>query len=198
MMEEICFIGLVFSGGFFGNHCKALVKQAKKYYNRTMLHLMLVEPEIPQNAGNVARTCAATGCALHLVRPLGFELSDKYLKRAGLDYWPLVDVTVHENFEEAEAALCGLPFFFFTTKARKGYTEVSYPADCVLVFGKETAGLPEELLLKHREECVRIPMREGLRSLNLANCAAVAVYEALRQNAFEGLQGEGQLHRYRW
>ncbi len=163
-----------------------------------MFHILLVEPEIPQNTGNIARTCAATGCTLHLVKPLGFEISDKYLRRAGLDYWSSVEVMVHENFAEAQAALEGLPFFFFTTKAERAYTEVSYPADSVLVFGKETAGLDEELLLRHRETCVRIPMREGLRSLNLSNSVAIAVYEGLRQNGFRGLCERGELHRHRW
>ena len=163
-----------------------------------MFHIVLVEPEIPQNTGNIARTCAATGSTLHLVRPLGFELSDKYVRRAGLDYWPLVDVQVHNSLDEVFAALKGSRFFFFTTKAKKTYADIRYEKGDVLVFGKETAGLPEELLVEHKEACVRIPMLEGLRSLNLSNSAAIAVYEALRQNGFEGLSSEGELHRLSW
>ncbi len=163
-----------------------------------MFHIVLQEPEIPQNTGNIARTCAATGTALHLVRPLGFELSDKYLKRAGLDYWGLVEVFVHDSLEEVYAALPSSRFFYFTTKAPRAYTEVSYRDGDALVFGKETRGLPEELLIKHRESCVRIPMREETRSLNLSNAAAVALYEALRQTGFGGLSAEGKLHRLSW
>ena len=164
-----------------------------------MFHVVLIEPEIPQNAGNIARTCAATGCTLHLVKPLGFEISDKYLRRAGLDYWHLDSVVVHEN---AEAFFAACPqdarFHFFTTKARRAYTEAEFREGDYLVFGKETRGLDEELLVKHPEECVRIPMREAARSLNLSNSVAVAVYEGLRQNAFDGLSGRGELHRLHW
>lgn len=163
-----------------------------------MFHIVLIEPEIPQNAGNIARTCAATGCVLHLVEPLGFELSDKYLKRAGLDYWKFADVRVHADFSSAAAEIGKVPFFFFTTKARRAYTDVCYPKGCALVFGKETAGIPEELLVEREEGCVRVPMLEGRRSLNLSNCVAIAVYEGLRQNAFEGLSSQGELHRLQW
>ena len=163
-----------------------------------MFHIVLVEPEIPQNAGNIARTCAATGCVLHLVKPLGFEISDKYLKRAGLDYWHFVDVRVHENFEEVQAELQGAPFYFFTTKAKKSYAEVAYERGAALVFGKETAGLPEELLVANQEGCVRIPMLGERRSLNLSNSVAIAVYEGLRQHAFEGFEQAGDLHRLKW
>ena len=162
-----------------------------------MFHVVLVKPEIPQNAGNIARTCAATGCVLHLVRPLGFELSDKYLKRAGLDYWGFVDVRLHDGIEEALSSI-GAPAFFFTTKAERAYTEAKFPAGCALVFGKETAGLPEELLVANRENCVRIPMVGERRSLNLSNCVAIAVYEGLRQNGFRGLEEKGALHRLKW
>ena len=168
------------------------------YYNRYMFHIILVEPEIPQNAGNIARTCAATGCVLHLVKPLGFEITDKYLKRAGLDYWHLVDVRVHESFEEVRAELGDIPMYFFTTKAEKSYAEVAFPRGCALVFGKETAGLPEELLIKNRAFCVRIPMLDGRRSLNLSNSVAIAVYEGLRQHSFEGFETQGSLHRLQW
>ena len=164
-----------------------------------MFHIVLVEPEIPQNTGNIARTCAATGCTLHLVKPLGFEISDKQLKRAGLDYWNLVQVVVHDSFEEVLASADkDAHFFYFTTKAPRAYTEGSFTSGDYLVFGKETKGLPEELLVKHKEECVRIPMIEESRSLNLSNSVAIAVYEGLRQNKFEGLNESGNLHRLRW
>ena len=163
-----------------------------------MFNIVLVEPEIPQNTGNIARTCAATGCTLHLIKPLGFEISDKYLKRAGLDYWNLVDVFVYKNFEELCAKYPDARFRFYTTKARKTYTEADYAEGDFLVFGKETRGLDEELLLKHPDECVRIPMYSEARSLNLSNAAAIAVYEALRQNDFKGLKAEGELHRHKW
>ena len=149
-----------------------------------MFHVVLVEPEIPQNAGNIARTCAATGCVLHLVRPLGFEISDRYLKRAGLDYWHLVDVRVHDDLAAFLAEYPMARMHLFTTKARKTYTQADYRAGDFLVFGKETRGLEEEFLLAHAEACVRIPMREEARSLNLSNSVAVAVYEWLRQNDF--------------
>ena len=163
-----------------------------------MFNIVLVEPEIPQNTGNIARTCAATGCTLHLIKPLGFEISDKYLKRAGLDYWNLVDVFVYENFEELCAKYPDARFRFYTTKARKTYTEADYAEGDFLVFGKETRGLDEELLLKHPDECVRIPMYSEARSLNLSNAAAIAIYEALRQNDLKGLKAEGELHRHKW
>lgn len=163
-----------------------------------MFHVVLVEPEIPQNAGNIARTCAATGCVLHLTEPLGFEISDKYLKRAGLDYWQFVDVRVHADFASAKREIGDIPFFYFTTKARRSYTDVRYPKTCALVFGKETAGLDEALLVENEPNCVRIPMIGERRSLNLSNCVAVAVYEGLRQNGFEGLSSQGELHRLQW
>lgn len=164
-----------------------------------MFHIVLVEPEIPQNTGNIARTCAATGCTLHLVKPLGFEISDKQLKRAGLDYWNLVKVVVHESFDEVlSSAEKDARFYYFTTKAPRAYTEATFCEGDYLVFGKETRGLDEELLVKHKEECVRIPMIEESRSLNLSNSVAVAVYEGLRQNSFKGLSESGSLHRLRW
>ncbi len=163
-----------------------------------MFHVVLVEPEIPQNAGNIARTCAATGCVLHLVKPLGFEISDKYLKRAGLDYWDLVEVRVHENLVEALRALEGVKLHLFTTKAQKRYDEAVYHRGDALVFGKETRGLEEEFLVSRPEDCVRIPMLDERRSLNLSNAVAIAVYEGLRQNGFPGLRTEGELHRLKW
>ena len=163
-----------------------------------MFHIVLVEPEIPQNAGNIARTCAATGTALHMIRPLGFEVSDKYLKRAGLDYWNLVDISYYDSFEELQARFPNSRFFFFTTKARRRHSDIAYQDGDFLVFGKETKGLPEELLMKNEPTCVRIPMDGRARSLNLSNSAAIAVYEALRQTDFEGLLEEGELHDHNW
>jgi tRNA (cytidine/uridine-2'-O-)-methyltransferase len=151
------------------------------------LNIVLVEPEIPQNTGNIARTCAAVGATLHLVKPLGFSVEDRYLKRAGLDYWSEVNVRYHESFEELRCEFPDHIYYYSTKKAEKSYTDVKYPEDCFLVFGKETAGLPEELIRENMEFCVRIPMREGIRSLNLSNSAAVIIYEALRQNGFNGL-----------
>ena len=163
-----------------------------------MFNIVLVEPEIPQNTGNIARTCAATGCALHLIKPLGFEISDKYLKRAGLDYWHLVHVYVYENFEELQKKYPGARYRFYTTKASKRHTDADYREGDFLVFGKETKGLDEELLLSHPDECVRIPMIGEARSLNLSNAAAVAVYEAMRQTDFAGLETRGELHDHKW
>lgn len=151
------------------------------------MHVVLVEPEIPYNTGNIARTCAATGTSLHLVRPLGFSVEDRYLKRAGLDYWHLVDIHYHDSFEEVRQKYGGHSFFFATTKAQRHYTEFKYPPDSFLVFGKETKGLPEALLKANAEYCLRIPMRSAARSLNLANSVAVILYEALRQQGFPGL-----------
>lgn len=159
-----------------------------------MLHIVLVEPEIPQNTGNIARTCAATGSMLHLVKPLGFSLDDKYLKRAGLDYWHMMTYAVHEDFSELEAQYPNAEFFFFSTKGKRNYCEIQYPADCFLVFGRETKGLDEALIAERYHRCVRIPMIQGARSLNLSNSVAIVTYEALRQNGFSDLQTEGSLH----
>ncbi|MCD8040942.1 MAG: tRNA (uridine(34)/cytosine(34)/5-carboxymethylaminomethyluridine(34)-2'-O)-methyltransferase TrmL [Clostridia bacterium] len=163
-----------------------------------MFNIVLVEPEIPQNTGNIARTCAATKCRLHLVRPLGFEVSDKYLKRAGLDYWNLVEIFYYDSFDELKEKYPDAKFWYFTTKARKDHCSVNYGSGDFLVFGKETKGLDENLLLKNADSCVRIPMLEEARSLNLANSVAVAVYEALRQTGFEGLSSKGELHNHKW
>ena len=149
-----------------------------------MFHIVLVEPEIPQNTGNIARTCAVTGAKLHLVRPLGFSVEDKQLKRAGLDYWHSLDITYHDSFEQLETAYPDARFFLLSTHATKSYTEVSYADGDFLVCGKETAGLGPQLLARRSEDAVRIPMREGLRSLNLSNSAAIVLYEALRQAGF--------------
>ncbi len=158
-----------------------------------MPHIVLYEPEIPQNTGNIARTCAATGARLHLIRPLGFSLLDKFVKRAGMDYWPLADVSVHDDFRAFVAALPGVPMVFFSTKADKPYTAFDYRADTALVFGPESRGLPETLLTRHTGHCARLPMLPGARSLNLSNAVAVALYEALRQRDFSGLDMAGAL-----
>ena len=158
-----------------------------------MLHIVLVEPEIPQNTGNIARTCAATGSELHLVEPLGYKLEDRYLKRAGLDYWQLVRVHVHSDFGQVLAEYPDAPFFYASTKAPRSYAQVAYPQDAFLVFGRESRGLPENLLERVYDRCIRIPMVEGARSLNLSNAVAVVAYEALRQQGFEHMLQEGAL-----
>lgn len=163
----------------------------------SVINIVMVEPEIPQNTGNVARTCAATGARLHLVGPMGFTIDDRKLKRAGLDYWDFLDITYYKDIKEFFAKNSG-QFFYFTTKARHAHSDVSYPDNCYLVFGKETKGLPEELLLENPESCVRIPMAGGIRSLNLSNSVAIGVYEVLRQWDYPELQNFGQLHNYRW
>lgn len=152
-----------------------------------MFHIVLVEPEIPQNTGNIARTCAVTGAKLHLVGPLGFSVEDKQLKRAGLDYWHALDIAYYDNFEAVEAAYPDARFFLLSTHATRSYTDVSYQDGDFLVFGKETAGLGQALLSRRSEDAVRIPMREGQRSLNLSNSAAIVLYEALRQAGFPGM-----------
>lgn len=162
------------------------------------LNIVLVEPQIPQNTGNISRTCAVTGARLHLVRPLGFEVSDKYLKRAGLDYWDKLDITYYDGLEDFFAKNSGGNFFYFTTKGRKVHSDVSYPDNAYLVFGREDKGLPEELLYANPGSCVRIPMRNELRSLNLSNSAAIAVYEVLRQWDYPDLSREGKLTKYEW
>ena len=158
-----------------------------------MFNIVLVEPEIPQNTGNIVRTCAATGCKLHLVRPLGFEVSDKYLKRAGLDYWHFVDISFYDNIGELFAKFPEGRFWFFSTKAARTHSDVQYREGDFLVFGKETKGLPEELLAKRYDEAVRIPMIGGIRSLNLSNSVAVAVYEGWRQLGFAEGERRGAL-----
>lgn len=163
-----------------------------------MFNIVLVEPEIPQNTGNIARTCAATGSNLHLVRPLGFEVTDKYLKRAGLDYWSDVNICYYDSIEEVFLKFPSSRFWFFTTKGLKRHTDVKFAEGDFLVFGKETKGLPEELLKSRRENCLRIPMIGETRSLNLSNSVAIAVYEGLRQLDFKGFKTEGQLHRLKW
>lgn len=158
------------------------------------LNIVLVEPEIPQNAGNIARTCAVTGSVLHMVRPLGFEVSDKYLKRAGLDYWHLVDIRYYDSLDELmDKYYNGNNFYFYSTKAKTIHSDAKYKDGDFLVFGKETKGLPEDLLKKHYKECVRIPMMGETRSLNLSNSVCVGVYEALRQMGFKNFKTEGEI-----
>jgi tRNA (cytidine/uridine-2'-O-)-methyltransferase len=154
------------------------------------LNIVLIEPRIPQNTGNIARTCAATGARLHLVEPLGFRVDDAKLKRAGLDYWHMLDITYYSGTEDFFARNHG-EYFFFSTKAQRAHSDVRYRSGAYLVFGREDAGLGEELLEKNRARCFRLPMLEGARSLNLSNAVAVAVYEALRQNGFDGLATGG-------
>lgn len=163
-----------------------------------MFNIVLVEPEIPQNTGNIVRTCHATGCALHLVRPLGFEISDRYLKRAGLDYWDEVEISYYDSFEELKEKHPSSRFWYFTTKGLNRHSDVKFERGDFLVFGKETKGLPEEMLKENRESCLRIPMIGETRSLNLSNSVAIAVYEGLRQQGFEGFKTEGQLHNLKW
>jgi len=156
------------------------------------VHIVLIEPEIPGNTGNIARLCAGTGIELHLVKPLGFSIDDKHLKRAGLDYWHLVKVHCHENFDEVWERYRGHAFHFCSTKAPRAHTEASYQADDLLVFGKETAGIPEKILAAHWESCIRIPMIAEARSLNLSNAVAVVAYEAMRQLDFANLARAGE------
>lgn len=162
------------------------------------INIVLHEPEIPQNTGNIARTCAATGASLHIIKPMGFTIDDKKLKRAGLDYWDKLDITYYENLEDFFARNPQASPFYFTTKAPRCYTEVAYPENAYIMFGKESHGLPEELLFANRDSCVRIPMRDTLRSLNLSNSVAIAVYEILRQDDFVGLRQDGALTRFDW
>ncbi|MCI8495253.1 MAG: tRNA (uridine(34)/cytosine(34)/5-carboxymethylaminomethyluridine(34)-2'-O)-methyltransferase TrmL [Lachnospiraceae bacterium] len=162
------------------------------------LNIVLYEPEIPANTGNIGRTCVATGTRLHLIEPLGFLLNEKAIKRAGMDYWQDLDVTRYLNWQDFLAKNPGAKIYMATTKGRRVYTEVSYEPDCYLMFGKESGGIPEEILKEHPEECVRIPMVGETRSLNLSNSVAIVLYEALRQNQFAQMKLEGQLHRLSW
>ena len=164
-----------------------------------MFNIVLVEPEIPQNTGNIARTCAATGSKLHIVKPMGFEIDDKKLKRAGLDYWWDLEIHYYESLSEFMKMHGDKPLRLFTTKSDNIYSDVSFDkGEAWLVFGKETKGLPESLLCENEERTVRIPMIENKRSLNLSNSVAIAVYEALRQTDYEGLLEEGELHHHKW
>lgn len=163
-----------------------------------MLNIVLLEPEIPANTGNIGRTCVATGTRLHLIEPLGFSLSEKALKRAGMDYWSQLDVTTYVDYADFLEKNPDAQIFYATTKARHVYTEVDYPDNAYLMFGKESAGIPEEILKAHPDRCVRIPMMGETRSLNLSNSAAIVLYEALRQQGFAQMKTEGELHRLSW
>ncbi len=162
------------------------------------MHIILHQPEIPANTGNIGRTCVATGTSLHLIEPLGFHLDEKSIKRAGMDYWDKLDVTRYMNYNEFLTKNPGAKIWMATTKAKKIYTEADFGADDFIMFGKESAGIPEEILVENEENCIRIPMLEEIRSLNLSNAVAIVLYEALRQNGFNNMQTEGELHRLQW
>lgn len=163
-----------------------------------MLNIVLYEPEIPANTGNIGRTCVATGTRLHLIEPLGFKLNEKALKRAGMDYWNDLDVTTYIDYQNFLEKNPGVKIYMATTKAHKVYTDVEYEPDCYIMFGKESAGIPEEILVEHEEDCMRIPMNGDIRSLNLGNSVAIVLYEALRQNGFAGMNLSGELHELHW
>ena len=165
-----------------------------------VLNIVLLEPEMPANTGNIGRTCCATGTRLHLIEPMGFRINDKMLKRAGLDYWEHLDVTIYDSYEDflEKNPKARDKMYMATTKARHRYTDVSYEEDAYIMFGKESAGIPEEILVDNEDMCIRIPMLDKIRSLNLSNSVAVVLYEALRQNNFEGMLLEGELHRLHW
>ena len=162
------------------------------------LNIVLFEPEIPANTGNIGRTCVATGTRLHLIEPLGFRLNEKSIKRAGMDYWEHLDVTRYINFEDFLEKNPGAKIYMATTKGQHVYTEVNYEPDCYIMYGKESAGIPEEILVKNPDTCIRIPMVSEIRSLNLSNSVAVVLYEALRQNHYSSMKLEGQLTKYEW
>lgn len=162
------------------------------------MNIVLLEPEIPANTGNIGRTCVATDTVLHLIDPLGFQLNEKMIKRAGMDYWDQLDVRRYINFKDFIEKNNNPQIFMATTKSKKSYTDVSYPEDAYIMFGKESGGIPEEILKDYKETCVRIPMAGDTRSLNLSNSVAIVLYEALRQNSFKGLNTEGDLHRLSW
>ncbi|MEG0806528.1 MAG: tRNA (cytidine(34)-2'-O)-methyltransferase [Lachnospiraceae bacterium] len=161
------------------------------------LNIVLYEPEIPYNTGNIGRTCVATGTRLHLIEPLGFRLNEKEIKRAGMDYWAELDVTCYLNFQDFLEKNPGAKLYMATTKGKRVYSEIAYESDCYLMFGKESAGIPEEILVQHKETCVRIPMIGETRSLNLSNSVAIVLYEALRQNNFDHMKLEGSLTKYK-
>lgn len=175
-----------------------MVSYGREGTEMSKLNIVLFEPEIPSNTGNIGRTCVATGTRLHLIEPLGFRLNEKAIQRAGMDYWKDLDVTTYLNFEDFMKRNPGARIYMATTKARKIYTEVQYEEDCYLMFGKESAGIPEEILVEHPDTAIRIPMNENIRSLNLANSVAIVLYEALRQHEFSHMQLEGQLRNYQW
>lgn len=163
-----------------------------------MINIVLHEPEIPANTGNIGRTCVAAGLKLHLIKPLGFDIDEKAVKRAGLDYWDKLDLAVYENYEDFMAKNPGAKVYMATTKAEKIYSEAHFEPNSYIMFGKESAGIPEEILIHHKDTAIRIPMIGDIRSLNLSNSVAVVAYEALRQNNFEHMQLQGKLHRLSW
>lgn len=163
-----------------------------------MLNIVLHEPEMPANTGNIGRTCVATGTRLHLIEPIGFKLNEKAVKRAGLDYWDKLDVLVYDDYEDFLNKNPGARIYMATTKAHKTYTQVNYEDDCYIMFGKESAGIPEEILVNNEENCIRIPMVGDIRSLNLSNSVAIVLYEALRQNNFADMNLAGELHHMHW
>ena len=162
------------------------------------MNIILLEPEIPANTGNIGRTCVATGTRLHLIEPMGFRLNEKQIKRAGLDYWNSLDITVYDSYGDFQEKNAYPKIYMATTKAVNAYTDVRYEPDCYIMFGKESAGIPEELLLDNKNNCVRIPMIGDIRSLNLSNSVAIILYEALRQNNFQGMSKIGNLHNHKW
>ena len=162
------------------------------------MNIVLLEPEMPANTGNIGRTCVATGTKLHLIEPLGFKLNDKLIKRAGLDYWDKLDVTVYSDYQDFLNRNPGVKIYMATTKGLHVYSDVEYEPDCFLMFGKESAGIPEDILLENQEQCVRIPMWGDIRSLNLSNSVSIVLYEALRQNGFERMTMTGELHHLQW
>lgn len=162
------------------------------------MNIVLLEPEIPQNTGNIGRTCCATGTKLHLIEPMGFRINEKNLKRAGMDYWDKLDVTIYDSYRDFTEKNPDAKIWLATTKAPKRYCDVKFSENDYIMFGKESAGIPEEILVANKEDCIRIPMNEDIRSLNLANSVAIVLYEALRQNDFSGMQMEGELHRLHW
>lgn len=163
-----------------------------------MINIVLHEPEIPANTGNIGRSCVAAGARLHLIEPLGFQVTEKEVKRAGLDYWDKLDLTCYKSYEDFMEKNPGAKVYMATTKAKHVYSDVHYEPDCFIMFGKESAGIPEEILVKHPDTCVRIPMVGDIRSLNLSNAAAIVLYEALRQNNFSCMNLKGELHRLSW
>lgn len=168
------------------------------YNRRIYMNIVLLEPEIPQNTGNIGRTCCATGTKLHLIEPMGFTINEKNLKRAGMDYWNDLDVTIYDCFEDFMEKNPGAKIWYATTKAPNRYCDVKFGPNDYVMFGKESAGIPEEILVDNKDRCIRIPMNPEIRSLNLANSVAIVLYEGLRQNNFEGMQMEGELHRLKW
>ena len=163
-----------------------------------MINIVLLEPEIPANTGNIGRTCVATGSRLHLIEPLGFDISEKAVRRAGMDYWKDLDLHVYKNYEDFLEKNPNAVIYMATTKAKHVYSDVTYPKDCYIMFGKESAGIPEEILQNHKDTCIRIPMVGEIRSLNLSNSVAIVTYEVLRQNHFADMTMEGELHRLSW